>query len=603
MNRKSIITILLSLAVIFTYIPEAAFARDTVAEADIAYNEDLLEGYFGAQVDKIIGNSKPVFRAVLNTRRNMLNPSEQQIYDVILEMMESVAAGEKTSAEVSINLSEALSDYLTDADGFKAIVSDSIDENAVYVKQVIDGEDCWDFSEEAKHYLYDIDKTVDAVLFDNPYPAYWFDKIAGYDYFLNALTDTNTDVSDIYFEDEPVLLMSFTVAEGYRAENDTSVDADKTKGTAAAVENAARIIKENAAKKPVEKLISYKNVICDMTSFDYEAADESVPYGDPWQLIWVFDGNDETRVVCEGYSKAFQFLCDRSDLDAAGIECNTVTGALYVGTHAEGHMWNILHMEDDKNYIADITNCDGDDDPGVYTYDLFLKGCDSGSVETGYVYAGGIRYGYDEATRNLYADSELLMSGTDYSNMPEDSEPAYVAAKKPSCEKKGNKAYWIKDGRYYEDEACTRETTIEALTLNALGHSWGAWMVTKKASLKAEGILTRVCNNDASHKETKAIPKNNMTAKAKKKTFYAKSKTKTTIKAAKAYTVKNAKGKLTYSKVKGNSKITVAKNGKITVKKGLKKGKTYTLKVKVISAATKKYKKATKTVTLRIKIK
>ena len=51
-------------------------------------------------------------------------------------------------------------------------------------------------------------------------------------------------------------------------------------------------------------------------------------------------------------------------------------------------------------------------------------------------------------------------------------------------------------------------------------------------------------------------------------------KKKQTIKAKTAFVVKNNQGKLTYKKKKGNAKITIAKNGNITVKKGLKKGKS-----------------------------
>ena len=94
---------------------------------------------------------------------------------------------------------------------------------------------------------------------------------------------------------------------------------------------------------------------------------------------------------------------------------------------------------------------------------------------------------------------------------------------------------------------------------------------------------------------------NPMTVKAK--TVAAKAKKKTTIKATKAFTVKKAAGKVTYAKKSGNAKITISKAGKITVKKGLKKGKTYNLKVKVTAAGNDSYKKLTKTVTVKVKVK
>ena len=94
--------------------------------------------------------------------------------------------------------------------------------------------------------------------------------------------------------------------------------------------------------------------------------------------------------------------------------------------------------------------------------------------------------------------------------------------------------------------------------------------------------------------------KNPMTVKAK--TVKAKAKKKTVVKTTKAFTVKKAQGKATYKKVSGNSKITVAKNGKVTVKKGLKKGKTYKVKVKVSAPGNANYLSIEKTVTLKVKI-
>ena len=75
-----------------------------------------------------------------------------------------------------------------------------------------------------------------------------------------------------------------------------------------------------------------------------------------------------------------------------------------------------------------------------------------------------------------------------------------------------------------------------------------------------------------------------------------------TLLRSKVLTVSKAKGAVTYTKVSGNSKITIAKKtGKVTVKKGLKKG-TYKVKVKVKAAGTKNYKASSaKTVTFKVK--
>ena len=63
-------------------------------------------------------------------------------------------------------------------------------------------------------------------------------------------------------------------------------------------------------------------------------------------------------------------------------------------------------------------------------------------------------------------------------------------------------------------------------------------------------------------------------------------------------------GTISYAKVSGNKKITInKKTGKVTVKKGLKKG-TYKVKVKVKAAGNTNYKaSAWKNVTFKITVK
>ena len=99
---------------------------------------------------------------------------------------------------------------------------------------------------------------------------------------------------------------------------------------------------------------------------------------------------------------------------------------------------------------------------------------------------------------------------------------------------------------------------------------------------------------------------NTMTVKAAAKTLKVKTLKKKALTVA-PITVKNAKGKVTYKLVSGNAKSKKAlklntKTGKITVKKGTKKGK-YSLKVKVSAAGTVAYKAASKTVTVNVRVK
>ena len=95
---------------------------------------------------------------------------------------------------------------------------------------------------------------------------------------------------------------------------------------------------------------------------------------------------------------------------------------------------------------------------------------------------------------------------------------------------------------------------------------------------------------------------NTMTAKAVPKTVKY-SKVRRAKQTVKAITVKNAKGTVSYKKVSGSTKLTVnAKTGKITVKKGTKKG-TYRASVKVTAAGNGDYKSLTKIVKVTIKVR
>ena len=126
---------------------------------------------------------------------------------------------------------------------------------------------------------------------------------------------------------------------------------------------------------------------------------------------------------------------------------------------------------------------------------------------------------------------------------------------------------------------------------------------------KPSGNNARINNG-----KSKAKLSNTLSVKGKTvKVRYSKLKKKSQkIARSKAIKVSKAQGKVTYKKIRVGSKktnkkygkkITInAKNGKITVKKGLKKG-TYKVKVKVRAAGNSKYKALTKTVTFKIRVR
>ena len=161
------------------------------------------------------------------------------------------------------------------------------------------------------------------------------------------------------------------------------------------------------------------------------------------------------------------------------------------------------------------------------------------------------------------------------------------------------------------------QTAVKAVVTNGSGsttftssNSAVAKVTSQTASactvkgIKAGKATITATNNGVSAKVVITVSKKANTMTVKAKACSAKAKKNTTIKKAKAFTIKNAKGKVTFKKASGDKKITInKKTGNITVKKGLKKGKTFKLKVKVTAAGNTAYKPVTKSVTVKIKIK
>jgi hypothetical protein len=172
---------------------------------------------------------------------------------------------------------------------------------------------------------------------------------------------------------------------------------------------------------------------------------------------------------------------------------------------------------------------------------------------------------------------------------------SWVVTKAATCTTAGTKAYKCSCGNVSKTE-----------TIAATGHSWNAGTVTKAATYTATGVKTYTCTKcKATKTETIAKKKkkdNPLKVSAVKATVkYSKLKKKNqTLKVEKVLKVTKAKGTVTYKKTDGNKKITIdKKSGKVTVKKGLKKG-TYKVKIKVTAAGTTSYKSAYKTVTVKV---
>ncbi|MBQ5397974.1 MAG: CAP domain-containing protein [Ruminococcus sp.] len=106
------------------------------------------------------------------------------------------------------------------------------------------------------------------------------------------------------------------------------------------------------------------------------------------------------------------------------------------------------------------------------------------------------------------------------------------------------------------------------------------------------------------HKDQQKI-----TVKAKAQKLKSASLKKKTKKIKNAFTVKNAYGKITYTIVKNGtskqlySKVSISKNGVISIRKGKYKKATYKLKVRITAAGNQSFSRASKTVAVKIQVK
>ncbi|MDO4413595.1 MAG: leucine-rich repeat protein [Erysipelotrichaceae bacterium] len=292
----------------------------------------------------------------------------------------------------------------------------------------------------------DLNAVMSTLRNNYPYELFWYDSTAGSSsssaYRYGASYENGEWVVTLT---DAVLSVSMSVSADYSAGEYQIGNVIETVHNAAAA--AKDIVNKYAAMSDYEKLDAYRAEICTLTDYNHEAADDdTTPYGDPWQLIYVFDSQPETTVVCEGYAKAFKYLCDQSSFSNDMISCSLVSGFMDGGTGAGRHMWNVVTMEDGRNYLADITNCD--DGSVGYPSELFLKGYDViemskswedydsennlvsyDTVLYGFDLNGSpVNYWYGLNTENLYQDADLEISDSDYGfAVVIENEPHYLA--------------------------------------------------------------------------------------------------------------------------------------------------------------------------------
>ena len=412
-KQTKLLSLLISLALLLTILPSTVRAEGsqeepqpvvgecevfvpnhTVPEDDGYTEAELLEGYFFSVSGLYEDNSSPFLAP-----RPALPGELSSVYNEVKPMVKQVADGTRASTifEIPGTWTKPKSEW-----GITG---------AVISAGTLTAE-----ASAAIEAAFNLDALMQRMLSEMPYELYWFDKTEGigmsYGVSLSGeiLTVKNLKLS-MYISQAYA-----KINEGGATYDPLTADTAKTSTAKRAAENATQVVAAKTAKSDHEKLKAYLDYIKDAVSYNNEAANNNAtPYGDPWQIIYVFDNDSSTNVVCEGYAKAFKYLCDLSSFSESDLFCSLVTGTMTVGTSVGPHMWNIVTVGG-RNYLVDVTNCD-DDTVGVPDK-LFLCGATENEPSTKYTVTAGsqsIVYEYDADTLSDYASSDLKLEEMPYS--------------------------------------------------------------------------------------------------------------------------------------------------------------------------------------------
>ncbi len=432
-------------------------------------NEELFEGY----LKNIVFGMTHARKGYSDTH---LSGADAAIYSILLGYIREVAAGSRVSTKFVIPVENIYDRTSWSPEELNVVIEIELIDEATNTYGIT--QESFQAAKEAAlaqvANTYNFELINRALLADCPYELYWYDKTQQVFFGGKSVSVRyDNEIQDFVIEIIGNETFWYPVASDYSAEEYT-VDTSQVERAQTAARNAGTIIEVNAGLADYDKLLAYKNAICDLTSYNYYASENKPDENNPWQLVWVFDNDPETKVVCEGYSKAFQYLFDHSFF-TNNLICYTVTGTMNGGTGAGAHMWNTVRMGNGKNYLLDVTNCD---EGTVGSPDLLFLTGTAGSVGEGYVFhcnGSTVSFQYDEETRCFYNEDELVLASEKYAPGQAEEPSEHVLTKtdyvEATCGKNGNIEYWTCTacGKIFSDEECTDEITQEETIIPKTG--------------------------------------------------------------------------------------------------------------------------------------
>ena len=399
-------------------------------------NEDLYNRYIEKIfTDELPGTSEET--SAPTKMRSSVHATEQltgsnaRIYPIVSNLVKQVANGTRTNTELELTPDEI---------GVKSkYTASELGVSYVCRKNSENGE--WEWSSDAisaflNSEIYFDALIIDAVMYNEfPYEYFWARGLIYQGASYGVDPDSYNSANQTYTTLElKTYRVKFSVWKGYRLDNqEFEVDPAGVTRAKTSAANAKKIVQTYSYLDDDGKFDAYRQKICELTSYNYEALEITNPdnrFSDPYQLVYVFDNDPSTKVVCAGYAKAYKYLCDLSDFEN-NVSCIYVTGDMTASNGDPGpHAWNIVRRANGRNYLVDVTNCD-EGTAGYPTY-LYMAVPISGSLSSGYTFQAmngiTIFYEYDSETRAVF-NSEDLMVGS-YINVPPEitTQPYSVTA-------------------------------------------------------------------------------------------------------------------------------------------------------------------------------
>ena len=410
----------------------------------------------------------PTMSVSAASAEDRLDGFNEQMYNFLKTEIKAVANGEKTSTEFQISDPNGILKWTKEDLGVSAIVS-----GGSFTAEALNA------ANEKFDQCLDFERINNTLMAEMPYELFWYDKTKG----VSMMTNRSGNSSEIKITS---ITFKFAVSADY-GNGTYATNPAKIAGASAAVNNAKAIVKKHADKSDWEKLIAYKDEICQLVSYNHTAADNSTtPYGNPWQMISVFDNNISTNVVCEGYAKAFKYLCDITEFDS-NVECYLVDGYMQGGTGEGAHMWNVVKING-GTLMVDVTNCD--EGTAGAPDKLFLQvGQKNGDW---YAFDCGtqtIYYTYSETEKDLHTDGYLELKPVTQ-QPPEDDV----------CDHEWS-ADWMTDdpeGHYHTCTLCGEKKDFATHTYKN---------VITKATLTKDGKIESKCSVCGKVASTTVIPR------------------------------------------------------------------------------------------------